>query len=489
MLSSPDVAFNGSVYLVVWFESGTIYARRVGANGSLLDPAPVPVMPGRTPAVAALGGNFLVVGVHTPSDPHFQFPFVARVSGATGAVLDPPIQIGQYFATNPDVTSVGSRWLAAWERHWSHDDPHDDITAAFIEASGAANPEFVALDFPASFYQYLPALAGSGSQALLVWQDPRVSNADWNVYAKRILANGTRLDGSGIPVSTAPNDQGQAAVAWDGAQFVVAFEDERANIIFFDTRTDVYANRVAADGSVLDGNGFAVMADAIPEIFPEVGGANGSALIASSIYRDVAPFMTYRLGVFPLGGGAPPPTATSTATATQTAIATSTGTPTATSTAAATGTPTATSTATPPVAATPTRTPTPTPTSTPQAPGCVSRCLRSTNITLQARGSVNVTVTGKVTVKDETGAAMAGALVSIRWTLPGGGLVDQAVMTDSKGIAQFKVTNGRGAYTLTVKNITKTGYTFDPANSVLQKSLERYAIASDLQYTYLPFIK
>ena len=72
---------------------------------------------------------------------------------------------------------------------------------------------------------------------------------------------------------------------------VVTFEDQRANPLFFDTRTDIYANRLSADGSVLDGNGFGVMAGAVPEIFPAVAGANGSALISGSIYRDSAPIM------------------------------------------------------------------------------------------------------------------------------------------------------------------------------------------------------
>jgi hypothetical protein len=200
------------------------------------------------------------------------------------------------------------------------------------------------------------------------------------------------LDGSGIPISTAPNNQGQAAAAWDGARFVVAFEDQSANTLFFDTRTDIYANRVSADGSVLDGNGFAVVASGAPEIFPAVAGANGSALISGSIYRDAAPFMAYRVGVFALGGGVVPATATatspaagsptaaagkSTATANVPATSTALSSPTAlatvtptrtlapTSTAASGGKPTATYTATrPPVGPTATPSATPRPTHT-----------------------------------------------------------------------------------------------------------------------------
>jgi hypothetical protein len=47
------------------------------------------------------------------------------------------------------------------------------------------------------------------------------------------------------------------------------------------------------------------------------------------------------------------------------------------------------------------------------------------------------------------------------------------VSTDSTGIARFSTTGGRGTYTLTVGNITKTGYTFDAANSVLTKSITK----------------
>jgi hypothetical protein len=67
--------------------------------------------------------------------------------------------------------------------------------------------------------------------------------------------------------------------------------------------------------------------------------------------------------------------------------------------------------------------------------------LRSTGITLSAKLQRNgsVTVTGVVAVKD----------------------------------GNFSTTSGRGTYTLTVGNISKTGYTFDTANGVLTKSISK----------------
>lgn len=105
---------------------------------------------------------------------------------------------------------------------------------------------------------------------------------------------------------------------------------------------------------------------------------------------------------------------------------------------------------------------------------CTSQCLRSTNIALSARlqGST-VSVTGKVTVQTETGAKAANAIVYATFTLPGGLTVDLYNYTNSRGIATFNTTYSRGTYTLTITDIVKTGYRFDPAHSVLSKSITR----------------
>lgn len=43
--------------------------------------------------------------------------------------------------------------------------------------------------------------------------------------------------------------------------------------------------------------------------------------------------------------------------------------------------------------------------------------------------------------------------------------------TRSNGVAVFDTTGGRGTYTLTVVNIERSRYTFDPDNSLLFESL------------------
>ena len=82
-------------------------------------------------------------------------------------------------------------------------------------------------------------------------------------------------------------------------------------------------------------------------------------------------------------------------------------------------------------------------------------------------------MTGNVVVKDGAGAAVSGAAVSAMWTRPGGATAAQTATTNSSGIARFGTTGGRGTYALAIGNITKTGYTFDVAGSVVTQSITR----------------
>jgi subtilisin family serine protease len=106
---------------------------------------------------------------------------------------------------------------------------------------------------------------------------------------------------------------------------------------------------------------------------------------------------------------------------------------------------------------------------TPQT-GCTSNCLRVTAIAMSAPlKSTNATVT----VKNENGVAVSKAVVFVHWDYPSG-TVDQNTRTNGGGNAAFRLSvTTTGTYTITVTNVTKAGYTFDPANSFLQESISR----------------
>jgi hypothetical protein len=97
--------------------------------------------------------------------------------------------------------------------------------------------------------------------------------------------------------------------------------------------------------------------------------------------------------------------------------------------------------------------------------------LRSTKIALTPKTvGTSVKATGKVTVQDANGVAVSGATVAITLKVPSGSTLTLSAATNARGLASFSATDTAGTYTLTVTNITKTGYTFDAANSVLTKT-------------------
>jgi len=111
----------------------------------------------------------------------------------------------------------------------------------------------------------------------------------------------------------------------------------------------------------------------------------------------------------------------------------------------------------------------------PQQPPPTSTLLRSTSITLSAKllRSRQVSVAGVVTVKGSTGAAVPGATVMVTWNGPNGTVHTQTAATGTTGNANFSITGDRGTYTLTVTSLAKSGFTFDPANSVLTRSITK----------------
>ena len=140
-LSGPEIAWNGSLYLTVWSDPDIdkILGLRLTADGTVLDDPPITIMSGLEPDVAAVGGDFLVVGTDAVGGPTTRKPFAARVRGSDGVVLDDPtpILLGQSYARAPKVAGMITRWIATWERHPTHDDEAASVwTTDSARASG-----------------------------------------------------------------------------------------------------------------------------------------------------------------------------------------------------------------------------------------------------------------------------------------------------------------------------------------------------------------
>ena len=293
-LGAPAAAWNGSVFFVTWSDGVQVLARRMQPDGTFLDASPLVVMDGRDPDVDAVGSVFLIAALeYLSGNPHWQATHTMRVDGVTGANLDPvPNALGGFliFARHPRVVSWADRWLVVWQRNLSHDNPVAGTTAAIVMPDGTT-PGTV--EVPVG---WRPDVAVSGDRALVVAVDGSIASATNDLHAC-LMANDGTLIGTTFAISTATDKQLRPAVSWNGTEFVVAWEDKRDAIIYFDERTDVYGTRVTTDGSVLDPSGVPLAADVVPEGRPALTSIGGEVLMATSTFRTDPSLAAYRIAI------------------------------------------------------------------------------------------------------------------------------------------------------------------------------------------------
>ena len=321
---SPAVAWNGSVYLVVWGTPSGVVAQRLSATGGLLDAAPFTVMsPAFGPAaVAALGSDFLVAGRQIGFNIQYIFPVVARVSGA-GMVLDAtPRILGQsYVGRRQAVAALGSRWLVAWIRNMTHDDPSATTQGAFVNADGTFTAEFQihgTFSTTGGNAIFELGLGANGSEALMVQSQELTSGVETDLLGRFIQADGAI--GAMFNLTPWSGNQYAPRVAWDGTNFIVVFQDQKNRLAEqtldqLDARSDLFGMRVSPAGAIVDPQGFLFSGWPTSETDPNVTAAGGVALIAGSVVLNDSVNANYRIVYEQLGtGGNPWPVAVATAT-------------------------------------------------------------------------------------------------------------------------------------------------------------------------------
>ena len=276
----PAVDFDGTNFLVVWedsrngsWEDADIYGARVTPQGTVLDTAGIGIAQAsdrqNQVAVAFDGTDFLVVWYDHRSGSDWDI-WGTRVT-PQGMVLDTGgIVISQAAGdqSTPAVRFDGADFLVAWQDVRSGSEW--DIYGARVTPQGTVlDTEGIAIS-QASGDQLSTAVGFDGANFLVVWQDDRDSNG-WDIYGARVSPQGAVLDSAGILMSLAANEQSYPAVASDGTNFLVVWADSRNSAWL-----DIYGVRVSQSGIVLDSAGFLISQVAKEPIRPVVGfdGAN-----------------------------------------------------------------------------------------------------------------------------------------------------------------------------------------------------------------------
>jgi hypothetical protein len=279
---APDVAFDGTNFLAVWEDDRSgyndIYGARVTPGGQVLDPAGIAICTAAkgqyTPVVAFDGANYLVAWEDLRSGTYSHI-YGARVTPG-GVVLDPAgIVISPEAGRqhSPAIGFAGGNYLVVWSDN--HTGTDYDIYGARVTSGGyVRDPDGIAIS-SATSDQYYPALASDGANFLVAWQDYRLNGGYSDVYAARVTPQGSVLDAQGFVVSQAQYSQDKPAVGFDGANFLAVWEDYRHG-----TFSDIYGARVTPGGTVLDADGL-MITGAVKYQYAPVLAFNGSSFLVT----------------------------------------------------------------------------------------------------------------------------------------------------------------------------------------------------------------
>jgi hypothetical protein len=168
------------------------------------------------------------------------------------------------------------------------------ITRLFGATLGA--PFMVAPSTTEQLPQYFPEVIHSSNAGcwLAVWQDGKATGFETarngraqDIFAARIANDGSLLDSQGIEVSIAADFQERPAVASDGQNFFVVWHDMRNGKDW-----DLYGARVSSDGTVLDPNGILISGGTHNQCFGDIVYGGGYYYV---VWLDARNFPEYRI--------------------------------------------------------------------------------------------------------------------------------------------------------------------------------------------------
>jgi hypothetical protein len=163
-----------------------------------------------------------VSSAHSPasflSPPSSLLPIDGQFLIDTTSALQPAPGNHQSIAVGFD----GTNYLVVWETQLGGN--YSIICGARVTPGGEVLDPSGLLISDAAFYRGSPALAFDGTNYLVAWQDFRRGYA-YHIYGARVTPGGQVLDPVGFQVSEGSNDAHSPALGFDGTNYLVAWED------------------------------------------------------------------------------------------------------------------------------------------------------------------------------------------------------------------------------------------------------------------------
>lgn len=193
-------------------------------------------------------------------------PYVGPEAGTPASPAPPP-----HNQAYPTAAWNGENFLVVWsdERKWTG----FDVWGARVRSDGAVIDRVGLPLSTQSASEYQPAVASDGSNFLVVWEDHRDGDTKSDIYATRVTAQGEALDPDGLRISDHPTNEKSPDIAWTGTHYVVVWMDARGGT------TDVWGVRVTSDGEVLDPSAIQLTSAAEAQLLPKVASRGPTSLV------------------------------------------------------------------------------------------------------------------------------------------------------------------------------------------------------------------
>ncbi len=217
------------------------------------------------PALAFDGTNLLAVWNDTRDAPSSGTDIFGTRISLDGEILDPAglaICVADSNQVQPCVAFDGDNFLVIWED--SSESPFPHLRGSRVTPAGVVlDTEGIPVT-GGGFGQDMPALAFDGTNYLVVWQERDTNHLLADIYGTRISKSGAVLDPEGIPIITGRFSKWTPAVAWGGSSYLVVWADYRHGDY------DIRGARVTGDGRVLDEGGFVITPDPFEQLTPSL---------------------------------------------------------------------------------------------------------------------------------------------------------------------------------------------------------------------------
>jgi hypothetical protein len=240
----PAAASDGSDYLVVWedyrhgWDRPSVWGARLGADGALVDPAGFPIADepntrNLTPTVTFDGSQWVVAWVRSPVEGgrHEEEIFLAPVSRR--GVVAAPVALGGGPATErhrgpPQLSTGGGKTLLTWAEPRPAPLRRMLVGTFLTPTLERASADVTISDDPSRWISNVGrghATAWDGSNFVVTWVSAPTGapyGSD-DLYGARVSAAGQLLDPTPFVVTSAPDNQGDPAIASDGHGTLIAW--------------------------------------------------------------------------------------------------------------------------------------------------------------------------------------------------------------------------------------------------------------------------